>query len=195
MLEDMYRMAKKNNLQLVASILNLQARKQTDDSVKRLLLENVDRIQSMAAIHELLNNSNNVLESISSRVLLNRLSTDLSLLIPAEKKITIECSGDDIVLGADTASSVAMVVNELVLNALKHAFVGRDEGKINLAVSSGIMYHTITVSDDGVGFDPSEIAPDSLGYSIIKATVESKLNGKLRISSGPLGTKVSFDFK
>ena len=68
-------------------------------------------------------------------------------------------------------------------------------GKVTITVCQGALIHTIIVSDDGCGFDPAKMQEDSLGLSIVRATVQDKLKGKLHIVSSAEGTKVSFDFK
>ena len=145
----------KNNLQLVASILNLQARTSSDPEVRDILKENVGRVQSIA----------------------------------------IGIEGDDLELPPETASSVALVVAELVTNALRHGYPEKKSGKVTITVCQGALIHTIIVSDDGCGFDPAKMQEESLGLSIVRATVQDKLKGKLHIVSSAEGTKVSFDFK
>ena len=185
----------KNNLQLVASILNLQARSLQDPATKQIFLENVERVKSMAAIHELLNYNDPHSGKIGALQLVDRLVSSYKLMINGPRDIEISAVGDDIELEMDTATSVAMVVTELVTNSIRHGFENCEKGSITIAISEGIRYHTITVGDNGRGFDAAKIPANSLGYSIIRATVEDKLGGKLRINSDSHGTKVSFDFQ
>ncbi|MCQ2561093.1 MAG: sensor histidine kinase [Clostridia bacterium] len=185
----------KNNLQLVASILSIQARNNKDPQVKAILKENVGRVQSIASIHDILTHSEGDMHRVSSDVLMERLTANLHSLVPAERSIDISFSGDSIMLGADTASSVALVVTELVTNALRHGYKDGEEGKVEISVCKGAQISTIIVSDDGCGFDASQQRGDSLGLSIIRATVQDKLKGKLHISSSEEGTKISFDFR
>ena len=95
----------------------------------------------------------------------------------------------------DAATCVSLVITELVTNAFKHAFAGRASGRVNVSVCAGNLFHTVTVSDDGIGFDPAARTSNSLGMRIVKATVEDKLQGTLHINSGEWGTRVSFAFK
>ncbi len=184
----------KNNLQLVASVLSIQARKCPDPDIKRIFRENVGRVLSIAAIHDILTISSADGMAVHSRVLLEKLRRSLQSLVPDGKAVTIAVEGDDLVLGADQATSVSLVVNELVSNALEHAFEGRPEGRITITVQTGNLYNTVTVEDDGVGFDPCRAPRNSLGLDIVEATVRDKLKGELRISSGAEGTKALFDF-
>lgn len=185
----------KNNLQLVASILSLQARRCGSEDVKNILLENVGRVLSIAAIHDILTNSTNGFRQVDSLPLLERLQKNLQSLVPEGKRIAITVTGPSVPLPADVASSMALVVNELVTNALKHAFAQRSEGRIEIAFCAGSLYHTVTVTDDGSGFDPSDAGKGRLGLSIVEATVRDKLKGQLTIRSGAGGSRASFDFK
>ena len=185
----------KNNLQLVASILNLQARQADSAAIKGILKENVSRVQSIASIHEILTHDAGDMRSVHTDVLLDRLRSNLTALMPAGKSIAIVTGGDDLELDADTATAVALVITELVSNALRHAFTEKSTGTIAISVCQGALIDTIIVSDDGCGFDPAAAREGSLGLSIVRATVQDKLKGKLHIASSSEGTKVSFDFK
>ena len=185
----------KNNLQLVGSILNLQARKSQNPQLQVILKENVNRILSIASIHDILTHVSEDMQTIQSDALLVQLCRNLQSLLPLNRQIRLTTEGDVVTLNADTATSVALVVTELVMNAIRHAFCDREQGTICVSVCAGTLFHTVTVSDDGIGFVPEEQEKNSLGLSIVKATVEGKLKGKLHITSDSYGTKVSFDFK
>lgn len=185
----------KNNLQLIASILNVQARKAEDPSVKNILKENVSRVLSIATIHDILLQNSGVESSINSSVLMERLQPSLLALTPPEKEIVLAVDGDDLTMSTDTATSVSLVVTELVTNAFLHAFSDRKGGSVTVSFLRGAMFHTVTVSDDGAGFDLQGLRKDSFGLSIVRATVRDKLGGRLHIQSDDHGTTVSFDFK
>lgn len=184
----------KNNLQLVASILNLQSRRCQDPHTKKILQENVSRVWSIAAIHDILTKNQGDFSKIESSALLEQLRQNLQMFLPVDRHIAIFVTGGSASLTADTASAVALVVNELVTNALEHAFTGRSEGSITISFAPGALFHTVSVADDGTGFDVS--APrKSLGLNIVEATVKDRLHGNLTIHSDSTGTRVSFDFK
>lgn len=90
--------------------------------------------------------------------------------------------------------SIALVVNELITNALEHAFEHTAAGLVQVSFCAGVMFHTITVADDGSGFVPP-VRRAAAGLRIVEATVRDKLRGKLRIYSDGGGTRISFDFK
>ncbi len=184
-----------NNLQLIASILNVQARKVEDPAMKNILKENVSRVLSIATIHDILLHHSGAESFISSSVLMDRLQQSLLALTPPEKEIGLLVDGDDVTMSTDMATSVSLVVTELVTNAFLHAFSDRKGGTVKVSFLKGVMFHTVTVSDDGMGFDLQEQRKDSFGLSIVRATVRDKLGGRLHIHSDNHGTTVSFDFK
>lgn len=185
----------KNNLQLVASILNLQARRSADPNVRAILTQNVKRVLSISAIHDILNYDHGGAGTVSSRVLLERLRQNLQEIPPESQHLRLQTEGEEIFMTMDVAASVSLVITELVTNAFKHAFAGRPSGTVLISVCAGNLLHTVTVADDGVGFDPGLKRQSSLGLNIVRATVEDKLKGKLHIDSDESGTRVSFDFK
>ena len=184
----------KNSLQLVASILNLQARKASDPEVQHVLKENVSRVLSISGIHEILLNNTDSMQTVRSDTLLDKLRSNLQMLAPQDKAIRLTISGDCIDLTSDAATSVALVVTELVINAFQHAFDGRTDGCVEVSVCRGELFHTIAVSDNGTGFPEETPNRGSMGLRIVDATVRDKLKGKVHIASTPQGTKVSFDF-
>ena len=183
----------KNNLQLVASILNMQARKAPDAATKKIFQENVNRVLSIAAIHDILTLTEESGSGISSAVLLEKLRRNLQGLVPEGKVISLQVEGDDLQLSPDCATSVSLVVSELITNALEHAFPGRDRGRVVVRVFRGRLCSTVSVEDDGVGFRPEDVRRGSLGMGIVRATVEGKLHGQLRVDTGPRGTAAFFD--
>ena len=186
----------KNSLQLVASILNLQARKAVDPETKATLNESVNRVLSIASVHDIVTiGLYGGQGSVSSTALLERLKNDLMQLITPEKDISLVVDAEDVPLSAEKAGSVALVINELVINALRHAFSGRAKGRVVITFAGGTLFHTVSVCDDGIGYDPETTDNTGLGMRIIRTTVQEKLKGKLHVHSGAQGTKVSFDFK
>lgn len=184
----------KNNLQIIASILNLQARGCEDDYTKNILQENVGRVLTIASIHDILTKEG-VAQNIDCLALMNSLKQNLSSFVPFGKSIAITVEGDSMIISAETASSVALVVNELITNALQHAFADRERGEIKISLIAGKLINSILVSDNGCGYVPSACPGSSFGLKIVESTVRDKLRGHLRINSDSSGTRVSFDFK
>lgn len=183
----------KNSLQTVASLLRLQARRTDNPETKEMLYESINRILSISATHQLLSQSG--MDDVSLRAVLETMKNNAQqLAIRPNLQIQIELSGDDITVNADVASAVALVVNELVVNSLKYAFKGREEGYIEINVKKGTLYSNIAVTDNGIGFDPELKSEGSLGLNLVQTMVRDKLHGNLKISVTSEGTKVYFDF-
>lgn len=184
----------KNNLQMVASILNIQARRSADPQMKRAFQENTARVLSIAAIHDILTSTDDG-DSVALRPLLEKLRRNLQSMMPQGQEILITIRGDEASVSSEKASSIALVVNELLTNALEHGFPGRQKGRITVTLLRGRETSGITVEDDGVGFSPGEKRTESFGLEIISLIVQDKLGSKLQIQSGPDGTKAMFGFR
>ena len=183
----------KNNLQTIASLLRLQARREEKEETRQVLYESISRILSISATHQLLSQSGEacvslmeVLENVRRNAVQPFLRTDLSF--------NLEITGDNLVADSEIATSVALAVNELLQNCMKYAFKGRKEGHVWIRIEKGKIYSRLTVKDDGIGFDPEKIRSGSLGLNIVKTMVQDKLHGKFTIRSGREGTEAEFDF-
>lgn len=184
----------KNNLQTIASLLRLQIRRSEMDEVKEAMNEGMNRILSIASTHELL--AQEGLDEVNiMEVIANIKNTALRYFADKKQDVTVEIEGDDFKVSADTSTSVALIINELLQNSMKYAFKGRVRGKIKIVIKQGLMYSNIYVIDDGTGFERKNIRKNSLGLSIVERTVTGKLHGNISIDSNSSGTKVSFDFK
>lgn len=183
----------KNNLQTVASLLRLQARRVDNEETRRVLDESISRILSISATHQLLSQSGE--DRVSLREVLGTVKSNaVQPFLRPELKLNLEVVGEDITVDSDIATSVALAVNELLQNSMKYAFRDRTEGSICIIIEKGKVYSTLTVQDDGVGFDAEKTRTGSLGLNIVRSMVQDKLHGRLKIRSGRLGTSVSFDF-
>ena len=184
----------KNNLQTIASLLRLQSRRVEDVAAKKLFQESISRILSISVTHEMLA-QNGVDDIVLLKILTKIKETTLRCFVEPTKNIEVIITGDSFEVNSDKATSIALVVNELMHNSLEHAFDGRKNGKIEIVVQEGKMYSNIYVIDDGIGFKVDVNKTDSLGLCIVKGIVRDKLDGNLNIDSCEHGTKVVFDFK
>ena len=185
----------KNNLQMVASILNIQARRSSSEEVKKAFKENISRVLSIAAIHDILT-KNEVDDCVGIKEIINKITHNIKMYaVHGHKSVAISVEGDDIYLSTDKAASIALVINELISNSIEHAFLDKDEGAITVSILQGNLYSTITVSDNGNGFDITAKSGNSLGLDLVMVTVKDKLKGNLRIMSDTAGTRIMFDFK
>ena len=182
----------KNSLQTIISLLNLQMRKSDNDEVREVLMETMNRIFSIANTHELL--SSEVADNVSLREVLENLKNNITLAFSGNRKIAITVSGEDFKVDSDVATSVSVVVNELIQNAVKYAFPDREEGQISIHVHQGELYSELTVEDNGVGYDASDQSSENFGMSIVRSFVRDKLRGDIRISSDSSGTRTWFSW-
>ncbi|MGO1711954.1 MAG: sensor histidine kinase [Senegalia sp. (in: firmicutes)] len=184
----------KNNLQTIASLLSLQSRRVDDKSTKKAFTDSINRMLSIAVTHEILAQSG--IDEIDLKTIIEKIkNSTLKFGVPFMKKVSVSVSGDAITISSDKATSIALVVNELLQNSLSHAFKNKNEGYIRISVQKGILYSSVSIIDNGSGFDIDKIKKESLGLDIVKSIVEDKLQGHLNMDSTSSGTKVFFDFK
>ncbi|WP_139368023.1 sensor histidine kinase [Priestia abyssalis] len=184
----------KNNLQVISSLLRLQMRRSSSEEAVEVFRDSVSRISSMAMVHDYL--AQNGIEQADVKFVMEQIAVLLvsSSSIPGQH-IFVSVQGESLFLPSDKATSVALVVNELVQNSIKHAFCSRDEGKIEICVNCRKQMVTITVMDDGCGMGEAVSAKrSSLGLQLVEMLVEEKLQGVLSFFHSNRGTKVSITF-
>jgi two-component sensor histidine kinase/uncharacterized membrane protein affecting hemolysin expression len=185
----------KNNLQIIVSLLNLQARNVEDETTRELFLDSQSRVKSMALIHERLYRSNNLAEIEISDYIHNLLQYFRTTLVQNNLKLSITENIESFFLGVDEAVPCGLIITELMTNALKHAFIGMAEGTITVMCrnhNSGTI--ELSVADNGKGLpkDFNIENSDSLGMTLV-TSLSNQLNGKLDIKTEN-GTKVTLMF-
>jgi two-component sensor histidine kinase len=110
-------------------------------------------------------------------------------------ELIINLMGDDFKISSDKSTSIALIINELLQNCIKYAFIGKEKGQIDIKIERGDLYSTISIIDNGIGFDINHMKKNSLGFTIVESLVQDKLYGNIKINSDKSGTKVLFDFK
>lgn len=184
----------KNNLQTIASLLRLQVRRSDNEETRKVLGESMNRILSIATTHELLAQSG-VDQVKIGEVILNIKNNTVRYFARPHFDVSIQLEGDNFEVDSDIATSVALIINELLQNSLQYAFAGREDGLVRIVVTRGELYSRIEVIDNGSGYDVENVRTDRLGLSIVQTMVKDKLRGNLVVESGPQGTHVTFDFK
>ena len=176
----------KNNLQVVSSLLNMQARNARDKDTIEILFEARDRISTMSLIHSQLYESSDLAE-INMKGFVDLLLGQLLQSYPVGyTRIANVVRVDDYPLPISTAVPVGLIINELLSNALKHAFEGKDEGTIEVSLTASEDGRiNLTVSDDGVGLPPGFDIDTSktLGLRLVKILTEDQLQGTLEVTS------------
>jgi len=183
----------KNNLQTIASLLRLQVRRSNNEETSRVLNESMNRILSIASTHEVLAQSGVDYVKIGE-VILNIKNYSLRNFVRPNFDISVQLEGDDFEVESDIATSVALIINELLQNSLEYAFVDRQKGTVRIIVEKGGLYSQIQIIDDGYGFNIDKIGKNRLGLSIVQSLVKDKLRGDLNIESDSGGTKATFSF-
>ena len=177
----------KNNLQTVAMLLRLQSEATESLTAREVLQTSVQRILSIAAVHETL--AQEGFRLVNVKDVAERLAHLIGQnLVPPGLQVTIQVTGESVVLPSRAATSLALVINELTLNALEHAFEGRTGGRIFIRLGCSPREYLLEVTDDGAGF-PASLPPASLGLEIVETLVRDDLGGRLEFQSGPEGTQ------
>jgi len=173
----------KNNLQLLVSIMRMQARRAQTDEARLLLQEAVSRILSMTVIHDSLSEGDDQL--INLREVLQQIVGQVqSSIVEPSHNIKLRISeADDVVLPTNKATACALVVNELLLNAVEHGFSGSSGGNVWLYLCDRMHHAEIRIEDDGQGL-PQDFSLDSttsLGLDIIRTLVQDDLKGTFEL--------------
>jgi len=174
----------KNNLQIIVSLLNLQSEKIVDKTVLDAFEEIRNRIFTMALLHEKLYMSESFAE-VQFKDYITALCRELLGSSGAEERVGLDFDLDDIRLGIDAAVPCGLIVNEIVTNAVKHAFPSGRKGKIAVTFRrDGAGRNELTVKDDGIGLPPGVEAKKtrSLGLTIIRI-LSQQIEGELEIIS------------
>lgn len=183
----------KNNLQMIAMLLRLQKNAARDLRAEDVLAETINRILSIAAVHETL--SEQGLRVVDVKDVLTRVTRSVAeTMLSGGQDITITVAGDRLILPSREATSLALATSELVQNAVKHAFVGRASGAIRVQLQATANENVIIVQDNGIGSDKSPGAGKGLGLQIINTLVNDDLKGKFELNLSPEGTQAFIRF-
>ena len=174
----------KNNLAMVVSILSIQARLKAGPEVKAALAEAITRVQAIADAHEHFRPTDS--GEIEMRPYLEKLGGHLGDAFRGLRPIAVRMRVDDILLQAQQAISVGLIVNELVTNALKHAFPDDHGGAVTVTLQRTPAL-TIVVEDNGVGLPA--VREDQMGSRLILLLTEH-LGGKLAFEDARPGHRM-----
>jgi two-component sensor histidine kinase len=179
----------KNNLQVISSLLALQARAAGDPRTRALLGESRDRVRSMALIHEKLYETGSA-RGLSFAAYVRDLATHLRHSYAGNSEsVQLVIDVEDVSLDLDLSVPCGLIITELLSNALKHAFPGGRAGTVRVAFQREGDRFALSVGDDGVGL-PDEVnphAPGSLGLRIVQMLVE-QIRGAVEVLPGPGAT-------
>ena len=185
----------KNNLQTVAGLLRMEARRSSLPEVKQALQEGINRIESMALVHDIVSHYDE--DYIGIRSIYDELCRLLRMsMVRQDQEVTFTYSGEDILISSHMASYVSLITNELITNSLEHGLDGK-AGEIRLAVSELEEYIVLDFSDTGKGL-PKDFSINSnkrLGLTIINNLVTHELKGRLSVKNIDAGVLVTIHMK
>jgi len=176
----------KNSLQTVASLLRLQMHRPGEGTMEEMLRESINRIISIAAVHDLL--SREELDQVNLREIAETILTltGRSLLDPS-RRVRMRVTGEDISLPASKAASIALILNELIQNAVEHGFSGGRGEVLEVQIAREGAAVSVQVINDGdplpLDFDPRQ--SESLGLQIVLSLTQNDLGGRFLLQSGP----------
>ncbi len=172
----------KNNLQTIASLLRLQARRTDSQEVKAELKETINRILSISVVHEFLSQQDEEVIDVAV-VARNIFEVIIENMLDPSLELQTSFEGGTIILPSWQATSIALMINELTQNAIEHAFVGRSKGFIGVRIVADEKGCSVEIYDDGIGLPVGfKIGSSrSLGLQIVRTLVESDLGGTIRM--------------
>lgn len=186
----------KNNMQIILSLIRLQMRKAGEERYASMLENTRNRIQSMALVHEQLYGSRD-LSKIDFGDYIKRLAASIfSSYGVGGNRITLRMELDQVFLNMDTAILCGMILNELVSNALKHAFPGRRRGEVRISLQRKAEGRVLLrVGDNGCGMPPGigVEGGTTLGLLLVNTLVE-QIGGKLTVNAAE-GTEFGVSFR
>lgn len=185
----------KNNLQLISGLLDMTRMRTGDESTNEILTDMMLKIQTMAQIHTRLYESKQFGRVSLTGQIRDQIAGLSNIYSHKGHEISCEIHTEEVFLPVDQAIPCALVVNEILSNAYKHAFRGRKKGTIEISAVRENDRISITVRDDGIGlpadFDISRTS--SLGLKLIRTLVSHQLKGSLTMKSRD-GTEMSVEF-
>lgn len=179
-----------NSLQIIASVILQSARKTRSEETRTHLTDAHSRVMSVAALQQQLAVSR--LGEVALKAYLEQLCLSLGAsMIRDHDQLSVHVECDQSTVNADTSVSLGLIVTELVINALKHAFPGGLHGRITVSYHGHGPNWTLSVADDGVGMpkDAASATP-GLGTSIVDA-LANQLKARVQVAGGHPGTTIS----
>ena len=187
----------KNNMQVISSILNLQSSYVSDEYALTLLKESQNRIKTMAYIHESLYQNKSFTSVNFSDYVYTLVNNIVQSYSASSEKIKLELNIEKITLSLDSSIPAGLIINELITNAIKHAFPGNKQGTIIFNLKSENNFVFLELKDNGVGFASGIDVENShsLGLQLVNTLIE-QIEGKLKFKSEKgVGTEVLVTFR
>ncbi|MCL5962284.1 MAG: sensor histidine kinase [Chloroflexi bacterium] len=175
----------KNNLQTIASLLRLQARRLDSDLASEMLSHSVNRILSVAVVHEFLSHDESSI--IDIKELCQRIIKEVTQsVLDSERRIRISLEGQNVYLPSQQATSCALIVNELLQNAVEHGFPAGSDGSVVVRLQDLGSDLVVEIADNGRGLGQGFRVggSSSLGLQIVQTLVKEDLKGNFELING-----------
>ena len=184
----------KNNMNTMMSLLSLQANEMKDASAATALKDAQNRFHSMGVLYDKLYHTENLRE-MSVRAYLPSLVDEIAAMFSNVSNVKIENEIEDFVLDVRELSTLGIIVNELVTNAMKHAFAGNDKGSVRVSAAKTGNQAVVVVEDDGIGIPETSGGghPNGFGLMLVGSLIK-QLNGSMRIER-KTGTRFVLEFE
>lgn len=172
----------KNNLQTIVSLLRLQERRTESSEAKSILQDCIGRVNSIAVVHEYLSQQGDGMIDVG-KVAKSIYQALVSSMLNSDFVLETDFATDNVLLPSEKATSIALILNELLQNAIEHAFAGRTNGKLTVRFNDSGGCYELLIADNGVGLTPdfSWQQSSSLGLKIIKTMAEADLKGSFAL--------------
>jgi PAS domain S-box-containing protein len=174
----------KNNMQVISSLLQLQEEYIEDERLISAIHDCEQRITSMALVHETLYRSDSI-SDIPFEVYLQNLADEVASSVATLGDISTEINVGDVRFNLDTVVTLGLIINELMVNSMKHAFTGRGRGTITVSLKEEAGSYVLTYTDDGIGL-PGGFSIDScnsLGMRLVRV-LSRQISGTVKIGGG-----------
>jgi len=183
----------KNNLQMISSLLHLQARQIKEPQAKAVFSEAQARVHSISLLHEVLYQSGD-LGRVDMRAYVDKLVTMLGRAHgDAHSKARIDAGVARLFLPVDTAIPCGLIINELITNSLKHAFATNEPTNvIHIEMRSDASHVMVTVADNGRGFADLGAVTNTMGMMLVR-DLAAQLRGSVTFQNDP-GARCTFQF-
>ena len=171
----------KNSLQLVSSLLMLQAKRSEQASLSEALVAAASRVRSVADIHDALQGTGGA-DAVDLGAVLRKMCASLQAMAGDDGLVEIIVEADAVHVPTSFAQSLALAVNELVVNPLRHAFIDRDAGIVRVQLRRLDGSVEISVSDNGIGVPDGHAIDQGYGMTLVAMMIK-KVRGELQTKS------------
>ena len=184
----------KNNLQAVSALLRLQARRVDDPNASAAIEEAVRRVASIAVVHETLSTSHK--DSVTFDDVVSKIASNAIELSPRSKEVEIIRSGEFGEISSIVATPLALVITELIHNALEHG-LAIEGSKVEITAHRSGRTMRVLIADDGIGLpvDFNLEKKTSLGLQIVRTLTSHELAGTIEFSRLKKGTEIELRFE